>query len=139
MSELTFVDELPVKQHGGGRGPASKTFERAAEIKAHPGRWAQWPASRTLTHLRHALEKVEPGFEVAIRKVDGKSVPFVRYVEPNGASDRPPPEPASTRPRALCPNCTRYVDIETGEDSRRALQRHGQTNPVCRAVLARRR
>jgi hypothetical protein len=144
MTELQFVDELP----GAPSALRAKTAERAEVIKANPGKWARWPSKTPPSGIRKSLERIDTGFEVVGRKLDGEVVAFVRYVPPEGtASDsskrKPavttPPPSSSGHPRASCGTCHQFINIEAGEDSAKALTRHERTNPVCKEANRRRR
>jgi len=87
MSELTFVDALPED----ARRRRDKTQQRAAELRANPGKWAKWPSQTAASGLRKSLGA---DFEVTTRQVDGRSRAFVRYVGTGNGTPpavRPPP------------------------------------------------
>jgi len=97
---LEFVDELPGEPMRQG-GMAAAAAAAAAAMRARPGVWVKWPWQSTYPkQLRARLAKLGDGFEIARRKIDGKTVTFVRFAT-NGsapaAADAPEPE--------KCPKC----------------------------------
>lgn len=101
MTELTFIDELPI-----AAGGSAKTKERASEIRTNSPRWAQWPSQTPPTAVQKALDKIGDGFEVVGRKCeDGKTRAFVRFAPQesmpasngNGAGKVGPPPPQFRR------------------------------------------
>lgn len=108
MTELTFIDELPI-----AAGGSAKTKERASEIRTNSPRWAQWPSQTPPTAVQKALDKIGDGFEVVGRKCeDGKTRAFVRFAPQesmpasngNGAGKvGPPPRNSGDTPEGQVP------------------------------------
>lgn len=85
MGELSFVDALPPA--GASK---SKTRARAAELRAHPGKWAMWPSKAAGSAVRRSLTAIGPGYEVEMRGPRA----YARYV---GSGDgRTPPRSCTT-------------------------------------------
>ncbi len=143
MSELTFIDELPEAPPRVG-GSAS-TVARAAELRAHPGRWARWPTKTSPNQVKVSLKKhVGEGFEVVGRKVDGKVRAFARYVGQSQDAARPPPSSSAAPSDAgttPCPICSEklHVDAPFGQTEKaRALSKHRIRSGPCDSALKRR-
>lgn len=139
VNELTFVDELP--EHGGKQGMSER---RVKELKAQPNRWALWPTRSGSAAVKKALAPFGDDFDVVTRRTEGAMRVFVRYCPPetggrtNGTAARSGApsavENGSARPKAKCPTCAQFINIEPGEDTAKALARHERTSLVCKAT-----
>lgn len=73
MSEIEFLDELPDK----ASGRPAKYREFFDTLRAHPGKWAEWPGTTTSQNILASIQRgsyggAAPGeFTAAMRTVDG--------------------------------------------------------------------
>lgn len=74
---LQFVGELP----GCMTGTQGKTEARARQIIDESPLWTAWPSKANRLSIARSLEPFGPGFEVVNRRVDGKTLTFVRYLK----------------------------------------------------------
>lgn len=103
MSPIEFVDDLPPKPHGKGKGPAYG-WEAEDEVRANPGRWAKvwtYPARRksgkqSSAAFTSAGAARKRGFDTAVRPTEdgeGRTL-YLRWPADDQVDDRPKMRPA---------------------------------------------
>lgn len=101
MSAIEWVDELPPKPHGKGKGPAYG-WGAEDEVRANPGRWArvwtyQLPSSKASNAAKSARKR---GFDTAVRPTagdDGNRTGTALYLRWPAAEEAPAPKARSSR------------------------------------------
>lgn len=126
--ELKFYDEMP-GENGKGR-PQEITRRRAAELKAHPGKWTIWPAKGSTIQIQRQLDRCGEGFEVMPRRIDGAAGHLVRYVGPGGEALEEDDD--ADDEKVVCPVCELALMVPVGKSARGVLDSHYAANVRCR-------